>query len=81
MFESILHRSPGKEEREIVITMTARKPVTLQYITPSGEAQLLAKETTTFKGVIAVEKEAMSLQWRFEGENIAARNKIRLEFG
>jgi hypothetical protein len=29
MFESILHRSPGKEEREIVITMTARKPVTL----------------------------------------------------
>jgi hypothetical protein len=80
MFDKVFHRSSSDAERRFSIAMIARKPVTLHYIPMTGDPVLLAKETTTFKGVIDLDKETATIQVRFEGENLKAKkNTIKLE--
>jgi hypothetical protein len=82
MFGKVFHteKSPEGEMRRLLISMSSKKPVTLNYITTTGEQIILAKETTSFKGEIGVPIESESIQCRFEGENIKSkRNVIKLE--
>ena len=80
MLDKVFHRSASDIEKRINFSMTAKKPVTLQYIPATGEPILLAKETTNFRGVIDVDKEIDTIQCRITGENIKGKkNTIKLE--
>jgi hypothetical protein len=74
------NQTPEEQVRRITISMTSKKPITLQYVPETGAPVLLAKETTTFRGEVEVKENPKTLQWIFEGENIQNRkNFIRLE--
>jgi hypothetical protein len=74
------NQSPEEQMRRISISMSSKKPITLQYVPETGAPVLLAKETTTFRGEVEVKENLQQLQWIFEGENIQNRkNSIKLE--
>jgi hypothetical protein len=82
MFEKVFGRSGSGDDatRRFHITMSSKKPITLRYSQKEGEDVLLAQDTTSFQGEIAISGTADSLRCTFEGESLKARkNSIRLD--